>query len=37
MASDGASVMVGKNNSFASRLVNDSKNGMAIKCVTLLP
>lgn len=34
MASDGASVMVGKNNSFASRFVNESKIAIVIKCVS---
>lgn len=33
MASDGASVMVGKNNSFSSRLLQDNSSATVIKCV----
>lgn len=33
MASDGASVMVGNNNSFASRLREDNPNALVVKCV----
>lgn len=33
MASDGASVMVGKNNSFASRLLQSSRHAVVMKCV----
>lgn len=33
MASDGASVMVGRNNSFASRLLKDNKDVIVMKCV----